>query len=157
MSTSYTSEFHTERTPLETFDAINRVPEWWMAQMTGSTGSIGDEFSYDVTGLHAATMRVTELVPGERIVWRVVKSHMTFVADPAEWEGTDITFELTPDDGGTRVRFTHVGLVPEHECYDICDGAWGLYFGSSLRNYLATGVGTPSSNPDERADVEVAP
>ena len=54
-------------------------------------------------------------------------------------------------EGGSEVRFTHVGLVPEHECFDICHGAWTHYIGDSLRSFLATGAGKPNTNPDETA------
>jgi hypothetical protein len=47
------------------------------------------------------------------------------------------------------VCFTHVGLRPDHECYDACSGAWNLYAGDSLRSYITTGQGRPNSNPDE--------
>jgi hypothetical protein len=47
------------------------------------------------------------------------------VRQPHVHLGTTITFDITEVDGGTQVRFTHVGLVPEFECYDVCSDAWG--------------------------------
>lgn len=92
-------------------------------------------------------MRVTELVPGEKVVWQVVDNHMTFIEDQREWLGTEIRFELFPADGGTELRFTHDGLVPTYECFDICRNAWSFYVGESLRRLAATGEGEPS-DPD---------
>ena len=131
------------------FEAINRVSDWWMVQMTGPNAGVGDVFSYEVPGVHSCTMRVAQLVLGRRDRWRVIKSDMTFVSDPAEWVGTDLTFELIPRGAGTTVRFTHVGLAPEDECYEVCSGAWSHYIGVSLRRYLMTGTGEPSSNEAE--------
>lgn len=52
--------------------------------------------------------------------------------------------------GGRRyrqVRFTHAGLVPAYECYDVCSNAWGEYITGSLRKLITTGKGEP--NPVE--------
>jgi hypothetical protein len=36
-----------------------------------------------------------------------------------------------------------VGLLPAHECYDICSNAWALYIRDSLPSFLTTGTGSP--------------
>jgi hypothetical protein len=36
-------------------------------------------------------------------------------------------FEVSEKDGRSEVRFTQVGLVPDHECFDRCPNAWGPY------------------------------
>jgi hypothetical protein len=74
---------------------------------------------------------------------------MSFIDDQSEWIDTEIWFELCENDGTTEVRFTHAGLVPQYECFDICSNAWGFYIGGSLRSLITTGQGKPSSNPDE--------
>jgi uncharacterized protein YndB with AHSA1/START domain len=145
--TSYTTSFTVERTPAEVFDAINDVRSWWMTTVAGDNKAVGDEFSYRVPGVHFCKMRVTELVPGETVVWTVVDNHMGFISDQSEWIGTEIRFELKELDGGTELRFTHDGLVPAYECFDICQNAWTFYVGQSLRDLAATGVGEPS-DPD---------
>jgi uncharacterized protein YndB with AHSA1/START domain len=145
--TSYTTSFSVDRTPDQVFDAINDVRGWWMTRVEGDNRAVGDEFSYRVPGVHFCKMRVTELVPGERVVWQVVENHMSFIEDQSEWKGTEIRFELTGKDGGTEVRFTHDGLVPSYECFDICRNAWTFYVGDSLRSLAATGEGK-ASDPD---------
>ena len=61
----------------------------------------------------------------------------------AEWVGTEIVFRLTPTiDGKTRLDFEHIGLVPELECYDLCNNGWN-YFLASLAQFAQTGKGTP--------------
>ncbi len=78
------------------------------------------------------------------MVWHVLESVMTFLEDDkGEWVGTDIVFDIdSGSDGSTILRFTHDGLVPDHDCYDICDGAWRGYM-SSLHSLITTGVGNP--------------
>jgi uncharacterized protein YndB with AHSA1/START domain len=144
---SYRTSFSVDRAPEAVFDAINDVRGWWMTKIDGANKAVGDEFSYRVPGVHSCTMRVTELVPGERVVWTVVANHMTFIEDQSEWIGTEIRFELSAKGGATEVRFTHEGLVPSYECFDICRNAWTFYVGDSLRKLAATGEGEPS-DPD---------
>ena len=109
---SYSTSFTVDGTPAQVFDAINDVRSWWMTTVDGDNRAVGDEFSYRVPDVHFCTMRVTELVPGERVVWTVVDNQMTFIDDQSEWIGTEIRFELSEKDGGTELRFTHDGLVP---------------------------------------------
>lgn len=152
MSDDYYAELTLDRPPHEVYSAVNRVRDWWMADILGTNDHVGEEFSYHVAGKHYCKMRVTELVPDRKIVWTVVESEMTFVADANEWVGTALTFEFVPTATGTELRFTHVGLVPQIECFDICFSAWQHYIGESLRSNLTTGFGLPNSNPDESSD-----
>lgn len=148
--TSYTTSITVDRTPSEVFAAINDVRAWWNADITGDADAIGAEFVHEVPDIHRARIRVTELVPGERVVWRVLENSFGFVADQSEWVDTEVRFELTGSAGGTEVRFTHVGLVPTYECYDVCETAWGHYIGASLRNLVTTGAGLPNASPGEK-------
>lgn len=144
---SYTTTISVDRTPKDVFEAINDVGAWWN-QVEGRTDEVGAEFSYEVPDIHYVTFRVTELVPGERVVWRVVDSRLTFVADQREWDGTEVRFDIAAREGASEVRFTHAGLHPRQECYDICATAWTHYVANSLRRLLATGTGLPGTNPD---------
>lgn len=67
-----------------------------------------------------------------------------WVSEQAEWRGTEIRFDLSEAEGGTQVRFTHVGLLQEHECFDVCANAWGGYIGGSLKKLITTGKGSPN-------------
>jgi len=64
-----------------------------------------------------------------------------------EWKGTKVVFEISEQDGKTKIRFTHQGLVPQHECYEVCSNAWTGYITSSLYKLITTGKGEP--NPKE--------
>ena len=88
--------------------------------------------------------KITELVPGKKVVWHVVDSHINFVKDKTEWNGTDVVFEIARKGDRTELRFTHVGLVPAIECYGGCSGAWGFYVNDSLRSLITTGKGQPN-------------
>jgi hypothetical protein len=143
----YTTSFTVDQSPEEVFDAINNVRGWWSGDIQGRTDRLGAEFTYRYKDVHDTTQRITEWVPGRKVVWRVVESHINFVKDRTEWNGTDIVFEIDKKQDKTEVRFTHRGLVPEYECFDACSNAWGSYINGSLRKLIATGAGRP--NPKE--------
>ena len=146
---SYTTSFTVARAPGEVFDAVNNPHAWWSEEIEGVTDKVGGMFTFRVKDIHYSKIRVTEFVPGEKVVWRVLDNHMNYVDDQSEWIDTEIRFELAEKDGGTEVRFTHAGLLPQFECFDVCSNAWGFYIGGSLRSFITTGKGTPSSNTDE--------
>jgi hypothetical protein len=77
-------------------------------------------------------------------VWRVLESYLDFAQDKNEWNGTDVTFIITTKGKKTEIRFTHVGLVPEYECFDKCSNAWSFYINGSLRSLITTGKGQPN-------------
>jgi len=91
----------------------------------------------------------TNLVKSGLIVTRTfIDSYLDFVEDKTEWNGTKVTFEIAKKGDKTEVRFTHVGLNPDVECYDDCSKAWGSYINGSLRNLITKGKGQP--NPKEK-------
>ncbi len=141
---SYTRTITVDRTAEEAFAAINNPRAWWSAEITGDTANLGDAFVFDVPDVHRCTMTVTELVADRKVVWHVSDCHITFVKDTAEWDGTEVVFEVsTKDDGRTEIRFTHEGLVPGVECYDNCSDGWNTYVTGSLRSLITTGQGDP--------------
>ena len=149
----YTITVSVDRTPAEVFDAINDVRGWWSQDVDGDTDVVGAEFRYrgrDDAGTrqHRATIRVTDLVPGEKVVWRVLENHMNFIEDQSEWKDTEIRFELVGAGGGTEIRFTHAGLVPAYECFDVCSDAWGFFIRDSLWRLITTGQGSPIARAD---------
>jgi uncharacterized protein YndB with AHSA1/START domain len=135
----FTTTFSVDQSPAEVFAAINDVRGWWSGELDGRTDELGAEFSYRYQDLHRSTQKITELVPGKKVVWHVLDSHIAFVKEKAEWTGTDIVFEIAEKDGKTELRFTHVGLVPAIQCYGDCSGAWGFYINERLRSLITTG------------------
>lgn len=156
MNDSYTTSYTVAQTPHHVFTAINEVRGWWEESAAGRFHEVGDEFVHWVPGVHYARIRVEELLPGKRVVWRVLDNWMSFIDDQSEWNGTTIRFDLTPVEGGTELRFTHVGLTPKDQCFDVCDDAWTVYITDSLRSLIETGVGKPSLNPEEQQDPRFA-
>jgi hypothetical protein len=141
---NYTTAFAVDQSPEEVFAAVNNVRGWWSGEIDGRTDKPGAEFTYRYQDLHRSTQKITEFVPGKKVVWHVVDAKINFVKDKDEWNGTDIVFEIASNGGKTELRFTHVGLFPTIECYGDCAGAWGYYINESLRGLITTGQGDPN-------------
>ena len=89
-------------------------------------------------------MKMIEVIPDKKVVWLVMDNYFKFTEDKSEWTGTQNIFEITEKDNKTQLRFTHLGLVPEYECFDICPNAWTDIMRNSLRNLITTGKGQPN-------------
>ena len=122
-TTDFTSTILVDQTPKEVFNAINNVRGWWSEEIDGSTDRLGAEFKFHHKDLHRSTQKITELVPGRKVVWRVSEARLNFVKNKTEWNGTEVVFEITGKGNKTELRFTHIGLVPAFECYGDCSGA----------------------------------
>ena len=140
----YSTSFLVSQTPAQVFAAVNDVRGWWSAQIDGSTDQLNAEFNYHYKHLHRCKIRIVELVPDTKLVWLVTENYFDFTKDKAEWTGTRMVFDIAEKNGQTQVTFTHIGLVPAYECYDICSDAWGNYIGGSLKSLIETGTGKPN-------------
>jgi hypothetical protein len=80
------------------------------------------------------------LIAGKKVVWLVLDGRLNFVEDKHEWTGTTITFDIAKKGGQTEVQFTHVGLVPQNQCFTACSNAWDYYISGSLRHLIAAGA-----------------
>jgi hypothetical protein len=145
----YTAAFTVDQTPMRAFDAINDVRGWWSGNIEGGTDKLGDVFTYRYEDIHYSKQKITEFVPGKKVVWLVLDSYLNFIKDKTEWNGTKIVFEVSKKGAKTEVRFTHRGLVPEVECYGACSDAWGSYIRGSLRGLVTTGKGYPNQKGEE--------
>jgi Activator of Hsp90 ATPase homolog 1-like protein len=145
MSTSdFTTCILVDQTPKEAFDAINNIRGWWSEEIEGSSGKLNDEFKYHYEDVHHCQVKLIEVIPDKKVVWLVMDNYFKFTKDKSEWKGTKINFEVSQNDGKTQIRFTHLGLVSEYECFDICSNAWTQYIQQSLSGLIATGKGLPN-------------
>ena len=143
----FTTTIVVDETPEKVFHAVTDPRGWWSEEIEGSTAKLNDEFTYHYKDVHISKMKLIEVIPNQKVVWLVRDNYFDFTKDKSEWNGTKVIFEISEQDNKTQLRFTHLGLVPEYECYSICRDAWTNYIKNSLRSLITTGIGQP--NPKE--------
>lgn len=121
--------------------SLDGLANWWTEEVRGN-GEVGGTIEFAFRSESGAlkgtmTMEVAQLnAPGE-VRWRCVDG-------PAEWIGTDIHFQLNPqEDGQTIVLFGHRNWREEVEFTSHCSMKWATFL-LSLREYVETGKGKPS-------------
>ena len=145
-----------DHTPDEVFSATTNVRGWWSENIIGATAELHDEFVFtddsespgetarSGEGIRFARFRLTEVVPGQRMVWHVVDSYLAFIEDHEEWTDTRVVFDLSTGRDGTTVEFTHEGLTEAgSDCFEACSQGWTYYITRSLPQLIATGTGLP--------------
>jgi hypothetical protein len=140
----FKTTFLVNATPQQVFAAVANVRGWWSDNIEGPTDQLDGEFLYHYEDVHRCKMKVTELIPNEKVAWQVLDNYFKFTEDQSEWTGDTILFEISAKDGSTQLDFTHQGLVPDYECFDICHDAWTHYIQGSLRDLILKGKGSPT-------------
>lgn len=144
-----------DKTPAEVFKAIQNVRGWWSEEIEGNTEKLYDEFTYHFEDLHYCQLTLTEVIPNEKMAWLVKYNYFMHTKDKSEWTGTKIIFEIDKKDNNTQLRFTHLGLTPEFECFDVCSNGWNQYIRQSLVSLIKTGTGQPNATGKPRTEDEV--
>lgn len=142
-----------DKSPAEVFKAVTNVGGWWSEEIEGHTANQGDVFYYHFQDVHRCTIKLTEVVPNKKIVWEVLDNYFNFTQDKTEWIDNTISFDITQTDGHTTLKFTHHGLLPEYECYDICAKCWTEYISGSLFDLITKGRGQPNPKESEAQSV----
>lgn len=143
-SRDFTATICVDQTPEEAFKAINNPRAWWSEEIEGITDQINGEWSYHYEDVHRCSMKIIELVPYKKVTWLVTDNYFNFTTNKKEWIGTKVIFEISKKGTQTQIDFTHLGLVPDYECYEICDNAWSGYIKNSLYDLISSGKGKPN-------------
>lgn len=119
---------------------IEGLAHWWTEETKGDEQVRGKiEFTFrsetgDIKG--AMVMEVQELNPEKKVRWHCIDG-------PAEWIGTEISFELSQQDDQTIIIFGHRNWREAVEFMAHCSMKWAVFL-LSLREYVETGNGKPS-------------
>ena len=131
----------------DVFNAVQNFRAWWSEEIEGETGKLNETFFYHYKDVHLCKIKLIESVAGKRLVYLVVENQFNFTADKTEWVNTKLIFDISAEGNKTKLQFTHEGLVPDYECYNVCHDAWTSYIQGSLQSLITSGKGKP--NPKE--------
>jgi len=145
----FSTSFVVDSSPAEVYNAVNNVRGWWSENIEGATDQLHGEWLYQYKDVHICKIKVIEMIPNQKVVWKVVNNYFNFTEDKSEWTGDTIIFDISEQQGQTQLRVTQEGLVPDYECYDICSTAWTSYIQGSLKNLITTGKGNPNTREND--------
>jgi uncharacterized protein YndB with AHSA1/START domain len=119
---------------------IEGLAHWWTEEVEGDDrigGKIEFTFRWETGEIKGKmVMEVKELSPQKNVRWRCIDG-------PAEWIGTDITFQLSQQDDQIIIIFGHRNWREAVEFTAHCSMKWAVFL-LSLREYVETGKGKPS-------------
>ncbi len=131
--------------PDRVFEAITTadgVRNWWTRE-TELDPAAGGRGVFSFYGGRVVTkVHIDGLEPSAGVRWTVVSS-----TAPGGWEGTTISFDLSPEEDDTVLRFAHRGFREAGDAYARVTTGWA-YFLFSLQQYLQTGQGGPAPDVD---------
>jgi uncharacterized protein YndB with AHSA1/START domain len=125
--------------PAKVYEAITQqagLASWWTTHSiakpeVGSTSEFGFE-----GGKVVFRMDVAKLEP-QHVSWNVRQG-------APDWGDTIVTWDLTPQNGGTKVLFGHRGFASTDGSFANTNYNWA-WFLTSLKTYVETGKGMPVS------------
>lgn len=128
--------------PEQVFKALSTIDglaAWWTQDTTGAAG-IGKTIVFafhDLSGKYKGGFDMKVLKQeANKIQWECTKG-------PAEWIGTEITFDLKQEDGFTIILFGHRKWREYVEFTAHCSTKWATFL-LSLKELLETGKGQPA-------------
>ena len=140
---NYNATITVSQSPNEVFKNINRVSKWWTENLEGDSENLDGMFTVNFGNNNFVTHKLIEVIPNNKVVWLVTDCYLSWIKDKTEWTNTKMSFEISTKGDTTDMVFTHIGLVPEVECYDMCIKGWDQYIKGSLFKLITEGTGQP--------------
>jgi uncharacterized protein YndB with AHSA1/START domain len=130
-------------TPARLYEAITTqkgLAGWWTSQVKAepATGVV-NEFYFEDTALK---FRVDKLESARHVAWSSVQV-------PPDWEGTQVLFDITPQDDSVNLRFSHTGFASYGGSFGVTSYSWAQYM-RSIKLLLETGEGEPFGSKGSR-------
>ena len=136
---NYTATIEVAKSTEDVFNHITDVSKWWSKEYKGSSTKLNDEFIINHPDRHYSKQKLIEVIPNKKIVWLTTESKLNWIEkDKNEWTNTKMVFDIIPKGDQTVLHFTHIGLVPEKECYQKCEQGWNMIIKERLFNFIAS-------------------
>lgn len=133
-----------EGSPEKIYTALtesNGLQGWW-SQHSEVDPNVGSSMSVSFySGMMAFEFKVTELIPGNKVVWE-------FENGPPDWENTTVTWTISEGEGQTMLHFAHSGFASTEGGFAGYNFNWGWYL-ASLKGYVEKGTGMPHTDADK--------
>ncbi len=131
------------------FEAVTTgINSWWGNVDNARIEKVGDEFSIFFEENTIWRFVISKMDRFEAVHWTCVHAYHAYgglKGIEKEWLNSKIKWQIKDlKNGETQIRFEHIGLTPELNCYDICHAGWTHFVASSLKQYLETGKGLPN-------------
>jgi hypothetical protein len=137
---SFSAAIEVDNIPKDVFNRLKDVSKWWSKDFEGNSSELNDEFVICHPNRHYSNQKLIEVIPNKKIVWLVTDSTLNWLEkDKHEWTNTKMIFEILANGDKTLLRFTHEGLIPEKECYSMCQQGWNMVIKDRLFNYITAG------------------
>ncbi|OUR74593.1 hypothetical protein A9Q78_00210 [Methylophaga sp. 41_12_T18] len=124
------------------YKVITQEMSYWWTPMSDNITKLGDRTIAKFEDGTTWSFEVITLDENKLITMRCYEAnHIHPVTSPemrTEWENTLLKFEITNTHKGTSIHFSHIGLTPTLNCYDICCSGWDHFFATGLKGYLNT-------------------
>lgn len=114
---------------------------WWTQRATGQP-KVGANYQFYFAPEYDWRAKVIRCQANELIYFEMGQSD-------ADWEGTQLRFQLIPKAGSTLTRFEHVGWTSNNDHFRRTSYCWAIYL-RGLKRYLEKGIVLPF---EERSQV----
>lgn len=123
-------------TPGDAFKKIAKIESWWRKDFKGDAENMDSAFTVPFGDPAFVNFKVAASEPGKKLVWVVTDCFLPWFKDQKEWNGTKVVWEIAGTDNTTQIKMTHVGLVPEVECYQVCETGWNGHINGGLLHFI---------------------
>jgi uncharacterized protein YndB with AHSA1/START domain len=113
------------------------LAKWWTNDVSGA-GGVGSIIEFRFNG-GGPDFSIAELVPNKTVRWK----HSGSI--PEAWMGTEVSFEIIPDQQQIFVRFKHSHWKDSTDFMAHCSTKWAVFL-LSLKQAAEFGQGKPFPN-----------
>lgn len=122
-----------QSTPEKIYKAITTeegIASWW-SKTNNAKAQAGSIYRIYFGPDYYKEIKVTELVPNKKVVWKILDAH-------PEWVSTTITFDIGIGNNNTELRFRHSDWKDYTNMFAQCNHHWGIFL-INLKTYTETG------------------
>lgn len=130
---NYTKTIEVEAKPNDIFIALTEKLHLWWGNTSNVNFSSGGKFTVTFENGYWWTFKIIEYIPNFKLTWECIAGEPEF---NKEWIGNTLYWLIDELDTTTKIKFLHVGLTPNVECYDVCTSTWDRFIVENLKHFV---------------------